>query len=91
LYEGFGLPVLEAMQLGCPVIAVNRTSVSEVGGDAALYEDPDVPGELAEAMETMLKDSEARESWIQAGYRQSSLFSWEKTARQTADFYQSLV
>ena len=75
LYEGFGLPVLEAMQMGCPVITSHTTSLPEVGGDAALYVDPlDVPA-LARAIETLTSDTASITAMVEKGYIQAEKFS----------------
>ncbi len=81
-YEGFGLPILEAMDSGVPVIAAKQTALMEVGADAALF----VPGEAAawaKAMETLLTDSSMRSALIEKGSERAQQFSWEKTARET--------
>ena len=83
LYEGFGLPVLEAMQYGCPVIASNVSSLPEAGGNAALYVDPLDAGDIAKKLELMINDNDLRQKFIKRGYVQVKKFSWEKTARET--------
>lgn len=91
LYEGFGLPVLEAMQLGVPVISTKTSSIPEVTGDAALLVEPnDVEG-LAEAMQKVLSDGELRKSMSAKGKAQAAKFSWEKTAKQTLAVYNNVV
>lgn len=83
LYEGFGLPVLEAMQYGCPVITSNVSSLPEAGGDAALYIDPNNVDDIANKISLILSDSKLRSGLIEKGYKQVKKFSWEKTARET--------
>ncbi|HAB99921.1 MAG TPA: glycosyltransferase family 1 protein [Parachlamydiales bacterium] len=82
LYEGFGLPPLEAMASGCPVIASNAASIPEVCQDAALYFPPRSPEDLAEKMQQALFDSSLRSKLIQKGFVRSALFSWENTAQK---------
>lgn len=83
LYEGFGLPVLEAMQYGCPVIVSKVSSLPEVGGDAALYVDPKDVDDIKEKITTLLEDEKLRKELVKKGYKQVKKFSWEKTARET--------
>lgn len=90
-YEGFGIPVLEAMGCGCPVIASNSSSIPEVGGDAVRYFDPDSEGSLLEAMNDVLGDKELRTRLTDLGLKREKLFSWEKTAQETLDFYNELL
>jgi len=80
LYEGFGLPVLEAMQCGCPVVASNATSIPEVAGDAALLFDPLDVHAIAAAMHEALIDTRTREELVASGYRRAASFSWRRCA-----------
>ena len=82
LYEGFGLPVLEAMKYGCPVAASNISSLPEAGGDAAVYFDPENVGDIAEKMEKVLSNKNLRDDMIKKGHEQVKKFSWEKSARE---------
>lgn len=83
LYEGFGIPVLEAMNYGCPVIVSNVSSLPEVGGDAVLYVDPSSSEDIAKKMQKLLDDGNLRKDLIQKGKKQVEKFSWEKSARET--------
>ena len=82
LYEGFGLPILEAMKYGCPVITSNVSSLPEAGGDAALYVDSLNVDDIKKNLESIIQSSELRNRLIKKGYEQVRKFSWEKTARE---------
>lgn len=88
LYEGFGLPVLEAMSCGTAVIASNVSSLPEVTGDAALLIDPLKPKEIADAIKSLLLNRSLRESMESRGLEQSTLFSWERVAKMTTEVYE---
>ncbi len=83
LYEGFGMPILEAMQNGCPVVTSNVSSMPEAGGDAALYVDPNNIEDITDKITKVISDKNLREQMIKKGYEQVKKFSWEKTARAT--------
>jgi len=85
LCEGFGLPALEAMACGIPVVVSTAPALIEVGGNAALYADPRDPVELARQIERALEDVPLREQLRRAGPERAASFSWEAAARQTAD------
>ncbi|YAI81845.1 MAG: glycosyltransferase family 4 protein [cyanobacterium endosymbiont of Rhopalodia sterrenbergii] len=87
-YEGFGLPVLEAMTLGSPVITSNTSSLPEIAGDAALLINPNDFLELAEAILKVISDSQLRKELTKKGKERAKLFSWEKTAQETLKAYQ---
>jgi len=87
IYEGFGLPPLEAMACGTPVVAADRTALPEVLGHAALLVDPTDVAEFAEAILSLLDHEARRRELSEMGVRQASRFSWEATARATLDAY----
>jgi len=90
-YEGFGLPVLEAMACGAPVILSSVTSLPEVGGDAALYFEPRQIDRLSELLYNVLSDNNLRKNLASKGREQVRLFSWEKTARETLKIYEQIL
>ncbi len=91
LYEGFGLPVIEAMRLGVPVIASNVASLPEVCGDAAVMCEPyDVDG-FAEAIRDIYADDELYRRLSAAGRKRGSMFTWDKAARETLEVYKKAV
>lgn len=85
LFEGFGVPPLEAMQCGVPVITSNVSSMPEVCGDAALYADPKSPEQIAEQMKTIYKDEALRAEMVSRGFVQASRYSWRITAEALWD------
>lgn len=91
LYEGFGLPILEAMKYGCPVVTSNTSSLPEAGGDAALYFDPEDSSDIAEKIKKLLSDDKFREDMIEKGYKQAKKFSWEKAAKETLHVLKEVV
>lgn len=90
LYEGFGMPVIEAMACGAPVVTSNRTALPEVAGDAALLVNPENDDELAEAMVRILRDTPLRESLRAKGFTRARQFTWERASRQTLEVYRAL-
>jgi glycosyltransferase involved in cell wall biosynthesis len=84
LYEGFGLPVVEAMAYGTPVVVSTDSALTEIAGDAALSADPRQPAEFANALTTLLGNDEVRRSLGDAAQRRSHQFSWHRTGKETA-------
>jgi glycosyltransferase involved in cell wall biosynthesis len=91
LYEGFGLPVVEAMTAGCPVITTTSSSLPEVAGDAALLVDPLNAKEMAIAMQKVLQDTDLQQRMKAAGPAQATCFSWEETARSYREVYLKVI
>lgn len=89
--EGFGLPVLEAMASGVPVVTSNRTSLPEVIGDSGIQIDPDNINELAEAMEKLLRDKSLRHVLKQRGLKRSATFSWDSVAEKIVCEYKTVL
>ncbi len=91
LYEGFGLPPLEAMACDCPVIVSNVSSLPEVVGDAGLLFDPLDTDALTVAMWRMLSDDDLRQEMVVKGRKRAACFSWERAARETLDLYRRVA
>jgi glycosyltransferase involved in cell wall biosynthesis len=91
LYEGFGLPVLEAMQCGCPTLLSNNSSLPEVGGAAACYFDPFKEGDLGTNLKRMLSDSSYLAQLKQEETAQLARFTWEHTAAGHIQVYKKIL
>jgi glycosyltransferase involved in cell wall biosynthesis len=90
LYEGFGIPVLEAMACGCPVVSTKTGCTPEVAGDAAVLVNPYDVGEIANAMRRVLSDGSIRAQLIEKGFERIGHFGWGKCARQTLNLFESV-
>jgi glycosyltransferase involved in cell wall biosynthesis len=91
LYEGFGLPVLEAMACGTPVITSNRSSLPEVAGNAAILVNPDVEEQIADAIVNVITDDSLRQLLCQRGLERVKLFTWENTAHETLKLFEEVM
>lgn len=91
LIEGFGLPGLEAMAVGLPVIAANASCLPEIYGDAALYFDPHDVNDLISKIQSVLSDKNLVKSLTQKGKQQVKKYSWAKMAKQTWEIYQNVL
>jgi glycosyltransferase involved in cell wall biosynthesis len=91
LYEGFGLPPLEAMAAGCPVVCSGTTSLPEVVGNAAILINPYDVQEIATAMKEVLSNARLRDDMICAGKKRAKQFSWDKAAKQTLEVYEEVA
>lgn len=91
IYEGFGLPPLEAMSCGCPVITSNTSSLPEVVGDGGIMFDPHDIDELANLMYEVLTNNELKDDLIEKGLRRAKMFSWNKCAKETLEVYREVA
>jgi glycosyltransferase involved in cell wall biosynthesis len=91
LYEGFGLPPIEAMQYGCPTLVSNIPSLREVCGDASLYLDPLDTNDISKRIDLLLNDGDLRNSLIKKGKQNSNRFSWKVSAKQIAKTVETLI
>ena len=90
-YEGFGIPVLEGMACGVPVVTSNVSSMPEVGGDAAVYFDPYNEDDMAEKIESVLNNEMLRKDMIAKGLQKVKEYSWEKCAKETLQIYREVI
>ncbi|MDD2366330.1 MAG: glycosyltransferase family 1 protein [Desulfuromonadaceae bacterium] len=91
LYEGFGIPPLEAMSFGCPVVCSNEGSIPEVVGDAGEYFDPKNIDNIRDAIERVVDSETIRRELIKKGKERTKIFSWERCAKETAEIYRKLL
>lgn len=91
LYEGFGLPILEAMACGTPVITSNVSSLPEVGGEAAVYVDPEKTEDISNKLKLVMEDEGLRNKLVQKGLSQAKRFSWKRCAEETINVYKRII
>lgn len=91
LFEGFGLPILEAMASGCPVITSNLSSMPEVAGNAALLVDPHETGAIAEAMLTIARDGQKSAELVELGRNNAAKYSWDEAGLKTVAVYEKII
>jgi len=91
LYEGFGLPIIEAMSLGCPVACSNTSSMKEVGGNAANYFNPNDIENITKSIEEVVFSTEKRNMLIKRGFLQNKKFSWNRCVAETLEIYSSVL
>lgn len=91
LYEGFGMPILEAFSNNCPVAVSNRSCFPEIAGDAALYFEPDNKDSILDIVSSLVYDSSIRESFKVKGAKRVEQFSWKKAAVETVNFYKKVL
>ena len=91
LYEGFGLPIIEAMACGCPVISSNRASLPEIGGEAALFFDPLEISDMAESIKKVCEDTEFRQSLARRGPEHAKNFKWESSVNKHMDLFEAIL
>ena len=90
LYESFGIPTIEAMTFGCPVITSRAGSLPEICGDAVSYIDPNSQEDITEKINILLESNELRQSLIQKGFARAKLFSWEKSGNEVVSIIKSM-
>ena len=91
LYEGFGLPILEAMASGCPVVISNTSCFPEIAQDAASYFSPTDVGSIADAIVCVLDDSTYRDDLVKKGRKRAENFTWDKSVERHMEVYRSLL
>ena len=91
LYEGFGIPILEAMKVDTPVVCSNVTAMPEVAGDAAVLVDPLQVDEIAAGMARLMSDTDLRKNLVEKGRRRSSEYSWNRNCEEYLEIYQRAI
>lgn len=90
MYEGFGLPVIEAMACGTPVVTSNTTSLGEVAGEAAILVNPESTTEITSGIEQVINDNDKRAWLISNGLKRAQLYTWDKVANKISNVLSSL-
>ncbi|NND33752.1 MAG: glycosyltransferase family 4 protein [Saprospiraceae bacterium] len=90
-FEGFGLPIVDAMAMGVPVITSDRSSMKEIAGEAALLVDPENPSEIAQAMYNLVENKNLRDDLIEAGKKRLEIFSWDRAANEISKLMTTVV
>jgi glycosyltransferase involved in cell wall biosynthesis len=91
MYEGFGIPVIEAFTCGAPTLLSNRSSLPEIGGDAAVYFDPENIDSLQYVLRNVITQRDLKSEMVKMGFERAKLFSWERTAEMTIDTYKKVL
>ncbi len=91
LFEGFGIPLIEAMRCNCPIVCSDRTSIPEIVGEAALFFNPEDPDDIAEKISLVINNSDIRDELIEKGKIQSLKFSWSSTSDKTLDVFSEII
>lgn len=91
LYEGFGIPIVEAMSCNCPVVLSNASCFPEIAGDAAVYFDPNKSEDMAEKIDEVLQSEKLKKKLIYKGKQRAKLFTWNKNAKAIYDIYKELI
>lgn len=91
LRESFGIPILEAMASGAPLICSNTSAIPEIAGEDACYVNPSNPDDIAEKIEEVLKNNSLRNQLVEYGYKRAAMFSWKKTANELLELYNEII
>ena len=91
LYEGFGLPIIEAMACGCPTLSSNMASLPEIGGKAAHFFDPTGISDIAESIRKVCEDSKYRQTLAQRGSKHATKFNWETSFKKHMDLFETVL
>lgn len=91
LRESFGIPILEAMASGAPLICSNTSAIPEIAGEDACYVNPSNPEDIAEKIEEVLKNNSLRNQLVEYGYKRAAMFNWKKTANELLELYNEII